>query len=87
MDLTTVPAAATRSASAGPQGGHVDPGAIALGDFIVTPAGDVADIRSRETAYACVYLSARDRTGRTDLWAFALGDTVELLSSPGTRAA
>lgn len=58
----------------------VDPGQVAVGDFIVTPAGVVADIRSRESGYSWTYLAARDRSGRVDLWAFALGDRVELLS-------
>ena len=65
----------------------IDPGEVALGDFIVTPAGDVADVRTRDVGYSWVILGARDRTGRTDEWAYALGDKVELLAAGPERAA
>lgn len=80
-------AISTRAPAAQAPTTPVDPGAVAIGDFIVTPAGDVADIRSRETGYSWVILGARDRTGRTDLWAYSLTDTVELLSAAPGRAA
>jgi hypothetical protein len=79
VSIAISPPATARSAVAGTASRPVDPGSVSPGAFIITPAGDVADIRSRETGYSWVILGARDRTGRVDLWAYALDQQVELL--------